>query len=243
MTSKAVVVLSGGLDSTTLMHHVANEGWDIYAISFNYGQRHGIKELQCARRQTNSFGDAVEHHIVDLMDLTELFKDSGSALVAPAPVPEGHYGEESMKATVVPNRNMIMTSIAAGYAVSIGADKLALGVHAGDHYIYPDCRPRFWQQFAQALYTGNEGFLSGGFHVDTPFINWSKNDIAQRAFDLNVDIAGTWSCYKGGEIHCGKCGTCVERLEAIASTGNADPTVYEDDQFWKDALKRQPVSP
>lgn len=237
MTSKAVVVVSGGLDSSTLAAHVAAQGWDIYGISFDYGQRHS-KELQYAARQMTQLG-AKDHKIVDVTFLKHLFEGSGSALVDGAPVPEGHYAEDSMKQTVVPNRNMIMASIAAGYAVTIEADKLALGVHAGDHFIYPDCRPEFWQKMGSAIALGNEGFLPESFHIDTPFINQSKNWIAQRAFDLNVDIAGTWSCYKGGEIHCGKCGTCVERLEAINSTGNADPTAYEDDTFWREALQRE----
>jgi len=235
--SKAVVVLSGGLDSTTLLHHVIAQGWDAYPISFDYGQRHK-KELQFAAYQAGFSGNDLQ--IVDL-DFTELFAESGSSLVTDTDVPEGHYGEESMKQTVVPNRNMIMLSIAAGYAVSIGAEKVCTGVHAGDHFIYPDCRPAFIGATDVAINLGNEGFIRPGFFIDTPFIDKDKNWIAQRAFDLNVDIARTWSCYKGGDIHCGKCGTCVERLEAIASTGNADPTPYEDDQFWREALKRETV--
>lgn len=237
MTSKAVVVLSGGLDSTTLLHHEIAQGWDCYAISFDYGQKHA-KELSFATYQAGFTGN--EHHIVDL-DFSYLFAESGSSLITGEDVPEGHYGEESMKKTVVPNRNMIMLSIAAGYAVSIGADKLATGVHAGDHFIYPDCRPQFIALTQEAIHTGNEGFISPSFHIDTPFIMHDKNWIAQRAFDLNVDIARTWSCYKGENLHCGRCGTCVERLEAIHSTGKADPTPYEDDAFWKEALTRKTV--
>lgn len=228
---KAVVVLSGGLDSTTLAHHVYDQGFNVYAISFNYGQRHN-KELECAAYQAELLNAA--HEIVELPFFGTLFAGSESSLITDEEVPEGHYAEDSMKATVVPNRNMIMTSIAIGYAVSIGADRVCLGVHAGDHFIYPDCRPPFFGSLNMAAKIGNEGFLHPMFGIDTPFIDWTKNDIAARAVELNVDISKTWSCYKGGDLHCGKCGTCVERLEAIASTKlDVDPTEYEDPDFWK----------
>lgn len=238
--SKAVVVISGGLDSSTLLHliHQRYPSYEIHGISFDYGQRHK-KELEFARRQCSSI-DA-EHKVVKMDFLTDLFKDSGSSLVTDTDVPEGHYGEESMKQTVVPNRNMIMLSIAAGYAVSIGARILATGVHAGDHFIYPDCRPEFIDLVGRAVYSGNEGFVNETFELLTPFLYKTKNDIAAKAFALHVDIANTWSCYKGSDLHCGKCGTCVERLEAIASTGKEDPTPYEDDTFWREALKRETV--
>lgn len=241
MTSKAVVVISGGLDSTTLLHHIHSQGWECTGLSFDYGQRHR-KELHYAAMQCEILD--VEHLWINLRKPFEVIANLGTAssLITNADVPEGHYGEESMKQTVVPNRNMILLSIASGVAVSLGADAVALGVHSGDHYIYPDCRPDFFAYAGAAVIMGNEGFISPGFQLWTPFIEKDKNWIAQRAFDLNVDIASTWSCYKGGDIHCGRCGTCVERLEAIASTGNADPTPYEDDSFWREALKRQPVS-
>lgn len=245
---KAVVVLSGGLDSSTLLHdvssHLNQPGDELHAISFDYGQRHS-KELEFAKFQAELLG--ATHKIVDMTFMADLFSASGSSLITQTDVPEGHYGEESMKATIVPNRNMIMMSIAAGYMVSIGGSKLASGVHAGDHFIYPDCRPHFFNALAQAIYFGNEGSFPEGedgvptFEVYLPFINSSKNDIAARAFELNVPIDKTWSCYKGGELHCGKCGTCVERLEAIASTGNEDPTEYEDPTFYLEALKRETV--
>jgi 7-cyano-7-deazaguanine synthase len=240
MTSKAVVVLSGGLDSSTLLHYEAAQSLEVFGISFNYGQRHS-KELQFACKQVMSLypEDHEEHHkIVDMSFIRDLFKDSGSSLVTDTDVPEGHYGEESMKATIVPNRNMIMLSIATGYAVSIGAERIATGVHAGDHFIYPDCRPDFIYTMGDAIRQATDDVA---LHIDTPFLHRSKNQIAQMAFDLRVDIANTWSCYQGGDIHCGKCGTCVERLEAIASTGNEDPTPYADDSFYLEALKRSTV--
>jgi 7-cyano-7-deazaguanine synthase len=242
MTSKVVVVISGGLDSSTLLHHAHAEypNAELYGISFDYGQRHK-KELDFAKKQCADL-DAT-HKVVDMSFIGKLFADAGSesSLIADEEVPEGHYGEASMAKTVVPNRNMIMLAIAGGYAVSLGAERLATGVHAGDHFIYPDCRPEFFSALSRALYKGNEGFISEDFQLWTPFIFKSKNDIAARAFELNVDIANTWSCYNGRDIHCGKCGTCVERQEAIASTGKADPTAYEDDSFWREALNRETV--
>ncbi len=240
--NKAVVVLSGGLDSSTLLHYTHHRvpTYEVHAISFDYGQRHK-KELEYAKIQVEQLDGDGAHKVVKMDFLTDLFKESGSSLVTDTDVPEGHYGEASMAQTVVPNRNMIMLSIAAGYAVSIGARILATGVHAGDHFIYPDCRPEFVSLVGRTIYSANEGFIKKNFELWTPFMYKSKNDIASLAFELNVDIANTWSCYKGGDLHCGKCGTCVERLEAIASTGKSDPTHYEDDSFWKEALKRATV--
>jgi 7-cyano-7-deazaguanine synthase len=237
---KMVLIVSGGLDSVTLLHkaHAVYPEYELHAISFNYGQRHK-KELDYAAYNADLLH--ATHKIVDLSSITGLLAPSGSSLVSETDVPEGHYGEASMAATVVPNRNMIMLAIAGGYAVAIGAKKLATGVHAGDHYIYPDCRPEFLGLFDRTLYAANEGFISKRFEMWTPFIYKTKNDIAAEAVQHGVPIDHTWSCYKGGDIHCGRCGTCVERLEAIASTGITDPTAYADDQYWKEALKRSTV--
>jgi 7-cyano-7-deazaguanine synthase len=219
---------------------------DLYTLSFNYGQRHR-KELEYANYHAQLLH--ASHKVVDITTITELLAVSGSSLVnSSTDVPEGHYAEESMKATVVPNRNMIMSSIAAGYAVALGADFLALGVHAGDHFIYPDCRPNFFKALNSAVVLGNEGFGNVPLvHEDhpwwkqppfviTPFIDKTKADIARAARALDVDVSMTWSCYKGGDHHCGKCGTCVERLEAFAEAEIADSTVYEDETFWKEQV-------
>lgn len=244
---KSVVVMSGGLDSTTLLYDVVSSSsvGEVTAISFDYGQRHS-KELDCARAITNKLN--VEHLIVDMSFLGKLYAIVGSesSLISPTEVPEGHYAEENMKSTVVPNRNMIFASVAAGMAISMNADALFLGVHAGDHFVYPDCRPRFFNALNASIVLGNEGFGPIGEHqeglwtqeyVMTPYINLSKNEIAQLAFDLDVPIEMTWSCYKGSEYHCGRCGTCVERREAIESTGNPDPTDYIDRDYWKSVVK------
>ena len=209
---KTVCILSGGMDSTTLLYQLLQEGDRVYAISFDYGQRHR-KELDYASRTCERLN--IEHKIVDICFYGELI--SCSALTADEiEVPEGHYEDESMRLTVVPNRNMVMLSIAGGYAISNGCDRLAIAVHAGDHAIYPDCRPDFIERFEQAFSAGNYEPVS----VHAPFISWTKTQIVRLGMELGIDYdAETWSCYKGGEKPCGKCGTCVERDEALKTAG------------------------
>ncbi len=220
---KAVVVFSGGLDSTTALYKAVSDGYEVYAVSFDYGQKHR-KELDQAVRIAQGLG--VSHEVVDITTITGLI--SNSALTSSEKeVPEGHYAEDNMKVTVVPNRNMIMASIAIGYAVNIGASAIYLGVHSGDHFVYPDCRPEFVRLLSQIALTANEGFIEPGFRVITPFLNSSKADIVRLGAQLQVPYELTWSCYKGGAMHCGKCGTCVERKEAFELAGLVDPTVYD----------------
>lgn len=219
---KAVAIVSGGMDSVTLAHYLVHEGFDLAILSFDYGQRHK-KELGFAKACADRLG--ATHQIVDMRAITDLI--SKSALTNPEmPVPDGHYAEQTMKQTVVPNRNAIMMNIATGYAITIGADAVATGVHAGDHYIYPDCRPEFISSLGQMLRIANEGFLSPSFVVMAPFVQISKGQIADLGASLSVPWNETWSCYKGGEIHCGSCGTCFERREAFEEAGLDDPTEY-----------------
>lgn len=221
---KAVVVVSGGLDSSTLASLYAHKGYQLMLVSFDYGQRHR-KELESAKRLATRL-DA-DFHLVDLTSITKLI--SNSALTnQDIEVPEGHYEHENMKATVVPNRNMIMASIAAGAALNWGADVLALGIHAGDHAIYPDCRPEFLASLEHCVHVANEGFMSPLLNVEAPFLKTTKADIARTAVELGVKIEDTWSCYKGEDEQCGKCATCVERIEAFAIVGHEDPTKYQD---------------
>lgn len=218
---KAVVCFSGGMDSTTLAARYADAGHDLTLISFNYGQRHGSRELRAARRVAQHF-DA-EHHVVDMSFLAHLLP--GSALTDPAvAVPDGHYEEESMKATVVPNRNAIMANIAIGVASAAKADVIALGVHAGDHAVYPDCRPEFVRALRQCMVHALQGFHTP--RLEAPFLRMTKAEIAAEAHEINAPLDLSWSCYKGGEIHCGTCGTCVERREAFEVAGVTDPTRY-----------------
>ena len=220
--SSVVTTVSGGLDSVTLAHALAADGHDVIALSFDYGQRHA-KELDRAARCAHRLG--AEHHVVDLRSVGALL--TGSALTDPAvAVPEGHYTDASMAATVVPNRNAIMLSVAVGVAVSRGSGAVATAVHAGDHAIYPDCRPEFIQAIEHEARVANEGFIPEDFRVLAPFLHLAKDEIVRRGAALGVPFDETWSCYLGEELHCGRCGTCVERREAFELAGVDDPTTY-----------------
>lgn len=219
---KTVAVISGGMDSVTLAYMLHSEGHDLTLISFDYGQRHK-KELAFAAQCAQQLG--VPHHIVDLSCLNPLVANS-SLTNKDIPVPDGHYAAETMKQTVVPNRNSIMMNIAAGLAVSIGARHIATGVHGGDHYIYPDCRPAFIKSLDTLLIVANDGFIDTKFTVLAPYLYWTKADIVTVGEMVGVPWSNTWSCYKGGDIHCGACGTCFERREAFIDAGVPDPTLY-----------------
>jgi 7-cyano-7-deazaguanine synthase len=223
----------------------------VHAVSFNYGQRHKI-ELDSARNicddlQVLGFAEFKSHTIVDMTAINPLMAGSGSVLVeSDTEVPEGHYAEETMAQTVVPNRNMIMLSIAAAKAVSVGASMLVTGVHAGDHAVYPDCRPEFIQYMQRTLRIANEGFIRSDFMVTAPWLYISKAEIVGVGEELHVPWKLTWTCYKGGvfdghepgmpTIHCGRCSTCVERLEAFNEAGVVDPVEYADRDFWRKAV-------
>lgn len=227
--STALVVTSGGMDSTTAVYWAKERYDSIETISFDYGQRHK-KELAFAKDTARRLD--VPWLVVDLMSINELIRTS--ALTNPnIDVPEGHYADETMKLTVVPNRNSMMLNIAAARAVSMGHAAIITGVHAGDHAVYPDCRPEFIQQLEVLLHVANEGFIDPDFAVSAPFINLTKAQIAQEGDTLGVPWDQTWTCYKGDEYHCGRCSTCVERIEAFHIAGVDDPTFYMDDQYWK----------
>lgn len=215
---KVVVLVSGGMDSVTALYHAAREHEVAGGLSFDYGSKHNHRELPFAEEQCAGLG--VPHRVVALPFLDELFESD--LLRSGGEIPEGHYEEESMKQTVVPFRNGILLSIAAGYAESVGAEGLVIAAHSGDHAIYPDCREDFLRPMAEAIESGTYARI----RLLRPFVGLRKEDIAARGAELGVDFARTWSCYKGGEIHCGKCGTCVERREAFALAGLEDPTEY-----------------
>jgi len=230
---KAVSLISGGLDSTVLAYNLMDSGWDVHLLSVNYGQRHK-RELEFAQRTAAAL--KVEHRIVDLTSLNQLLQ--GSALTdAAVDVPHGHYAADNMAITVVPNRNSILLAIATGWAVSLGAKRVAFAAHSGDHAIYPDCRPEFVSALNAAERLANEGFADEDFRIFGPYLNVTKAEIVALGHALRVPFVDTWSCYEGGEIHCGKCGTCVERAEAFALAGVNDPTEYMEPDFWKTALK------
>jgi 7-cyano-7-deazaguanine synthase len=218
-----IVIASGGLDSTTLIYHLQAHGSRVRLLSFDYGQLHR-RELDCARQVAEIL--QVTHHVVDLRPVGVLLR--GSALTDRAiAVPNGHYTDESMRATVVPNRNALMLDVAVAVAVSAGCDAVAFGAHGGDHAIYPDCRPEFVAAFTTSARLANEGFLAAGFRVLAPFLLRSKADIVSLGAGYGVPFELTWSCYRGGARHCGTCGTCTERREAFQVAGIADPTSYE----------------
>jgi 7-cyano-7-deazaguanine synthase len=216
-------VISGGMDSATLLYKAIAEGESgVDAVSFNYGQRHK-KELDYASELCRRLG--VRHDVIDVSTLTPYI--GGSSLTDDIDVPDGHYTEDSMRITVVPNRNAIMLSIAFGIAVARDASAVGAGMHAGDHAIYPDCRPEFVEAFDKMQKVAVQGHGNPSLYLWTPFINYSKADIAAEGSSLGVDYALTWSCYKGQQFHCGKCGTCYERREAFSLAGVEDPTEYE----------------
>ena len=217
---KAVVLLSGGMDSVTALYHAVEEHEVTDTLSFDYGSKHNHREIPFAQRHSEKLG--VKHTVIPLGFIGEHF--ASDLLQSGGDIPDGHYEEESMKRTVVPFRNGIMLSIAAGFAESCGAEGLVIAAHSGDHAIYPDCREPFMQAMSDAIRLGTYA----GVQVLRPFIRMTKAGIVSRGDALGVDFAQTWSCYKGGDIHCGTCGTCVERREAFQLAGIDDPTVYED---------------
>ncbi|MEV6905957.1 7-cyano-7-deazaguanine synthase QueC [Amycolatopsis sp. NPDC051071] len=218
----AIVIASGGLDSTVLAYWLAARGAKLTLLSFDYGQRHRV-ELEHATEIARLLN--CPHEIIELATLGRLL--SGSALTdVGVPVPEGHYTDESMRATIVPNRNAIMLDIAVSLAVVRKADVVAFGAHAGDHTVYPDCRPEFVERFTRSARVANEGLLDDDFEILAPFITQSKTDIVRVGAAFDVPFEKTWSCYRGGTMHCGTCGTCIERKEAFQQNSIPDPTIY-----------------
>ena len=218
---KIVVIYSGGLDSSVLLHHLQSEGHQVHALSINYGQRHR-RELESAHDIAQAL--SVQHELADLSTVKHLL--AGNSLTSPEiPVAEGHYSEASMKSTIVPNRNMLFLALATSYALSIHASAVAYAAHSGDHAIYPDCR----SEFADAMQTAIQLADWNSIELMRPFVNWNKAEIVQRGHQLNTPLEKTWSCYNGGKIHCGRCGTCIERREAFDLCGIKDPTLYAND--------------
>lgn len=216
---KVCVLLSGGMDSVAALYEVLGEHEVVACLSFDYGSKHNAKEIPFAKLHADRNG--ITHHTIRLDFVDRLFKSD--LLKSGGEIPDGHYAEKTMKQTVVPFRNGIMLAISAGYAESVDAEGLVIAAHSGDHAIYPDCREPFMQAMATAM---GEGTYSK-VQLLRPFIGHDKSGIAKRGVELGIDFAETWSCYKGGEIHCGVCGTCVERREAFILSALQDPTHYE----------------
>ena len=219
MAKDAVIILSGGMDSCTLLHEFRDD--IAIAITFDYGSKQNHKEQLCAVEQCKTLG--IKHIIIPL-DFMNLYFKSALLSNSTEEIPEGNYDDENMKVTVVPFRNGIMLAIACGIAESNGLHRVMIANHAGDHAIYPDCRQAFIDAMSMAMQQGTYE----GIEVFAPYTNLSKTDIARHGKALGVDYSKTYSCYKGGDKHCGKCGTCRERIEALRDAGIDDPTEYEN---------------
>lgn len=214
----SIIIVSGGMDSVTLLYDYKDR--IALGISFDYGSNHNAKEIHFAKLHCERLG--IKHITIPLDFMHQYFKSS--LLEGADAIPEGHYQDENMKSTVVPFRNGIMLAIAAGMAESYGLSHVMIANHGGDHAIYPDCRP----EFISAMSNATEAGSYNGVTVLAPYTNITKGDIARRGKELGIDYNETWSCYKGGEKHCGKCGTCVERKEALHYAGIEDTTEYEE---------------
>lgn len=213
-----VLLYSGGLDSTVLLYDLLAAGQRVRCLSVLYGQKHQRREMVAAELVCRHLH--LKRHVVDLSGLTPLF--ATSSLVSSDPVPEGHYADESMRSTVVPNRNALLLMTAAAYAIREGADAVAYACHRGDHAIYPDCRPQFVESVRSVLRTCHFTPID----LLTPFLDRDKGQIVRLGYSYGVPFEMTWSCYKGRYRHCGKCGTCVERREAFEQADVFDPTEY-----------------
>ena len=213
----SVIIYSGGLDSTTLLYEERERV--ALAVTFDYGSNHAACEIACARHHCALLG--IEHVVIDLAFMKQYF--SSSLLSGAEAIPDGDYDDENMKSTVVPFRNGIMLSIACGLAESRGLKRVLIANHGGDHAIYPDCRPAFVDAMNAAMREGTYVNVT----LAAPYTDISKADIVRRGAQMGIDYGETYSCYKGGEHHCGTCGTCTERREAFREAGIADPTVYE----------------
>ncbi|MEM0351034.1 MAG: 7-cyano-7-deazaguanine synthase QueC [Archaeoglobaceae archaeon] len=227
---KAVLIFSGGIDSSTLLYHLLSKGLSVYALTFLYGQRHA-REVESAKkvaREASKLG-FVEHKIVDITSIHELI--SKGAITGSEEVPEGYYTEEKQRVTIVPNRNMIFLSIAAGYAVKIGAKEVYYAAHKSDQ-IYPDCKKEFVKAMDAAIYLAN---IWEPVELKAPFVDMTKAEIVALGLKLGVPYEMTWSCYVGGERPCLKCGTCVERTEAFLLNNSRDPLLSEEE--WDKAVK------
>lgn len=214
---KSMIILSGGMDSVTLLYEYEEE--IALAITFDYGSNHNKREEEFAKYHCEKLG--IEHITIPLTFIHDYFKSS--LLEGASAIPDGHYEDETMKSTVVPFRNGIMLSVACGLAESRELEKVLIANHFGDHAIYPDCRKGFIDAMSEAMKCGTYK----GITIDAPYTTITKTDIAKIGKSLGIDYSKTYSCYKGGEKHCGKCGTCVERKEALRDAGIEDPTEYE----------------
>ncbi len=228
---KCIISLSGGMDSTTLLAWLIKEGYDVYPVWFNYGSKHNQKEIEAVEKICSHYNVLNKLKTIDITFIKDLFKSD--LLITGNDIPEGHYEENNMSKTIIPFRNGIFISILTGYAVSIESDYIALGVHIGDHAIYPDCRKEFIEEMETSIQTGTDHYIG----LLTPFINLSKVEICNLGvYTLDVPYNITWTCYKGNEKACGVCASCTERKEAFYVNFIEDSIEYDtlNDQTWRD---------
>lgn len=215
----SVIIVSGGMDSITLLHERHEE--IALGISFDYGSNHNSREIPFARMHCQRLG--IKHIVIPLDFMSVYFRSS--LLDGADAIPEGHYEDANMKSTVVPFRNGIMLSIACGIAESNGLSRVFIANHGGDHAIYPDCRSEFIKAMDAAMSAGTYAHIN----IEAPYTEITKTDIALIGKAIGLDYTETWSCYKGGNVHCGKCGTCIERQEALRNAGIEDKTEYSNE--------------
>lgn len=235
--TKAVILASGGIDSTVIAYMYAEKGYDLHLLGFDYGQRHAERELQALSDISKALPPSTTLEVVSLKGIIR-FSDSALSPKG-TDVPEGHYKDDSMLATVVPNRNSTMLTVATGIAIEQEANLVAIGIQGGRETIYSDSHPTYFRYMARALVSGVRGQAVKKFSIEAPLGLLSKKDIIDTGERLGVPFSLTYSCYKGGAIHCGCCGTCVKRAEAFLLAGITDPTEYADKEFVLAALKGQ----
>lgn len=222
---KAVALVSGGVDSATLLYKLRSEGFEVHALTLLYGQRH-LREIEAAKAICRRLG--VEHRIIDISGIKGLLRSALTDRAIEIPeVPETAEHYDTLKITIVPNRNAMLLSVATAYAVSIGAGLVAYAAHFSDRGVYPDCRKEFVEAFQQAMRLGNE---KPELRIEAPFVEMNKSEIVKLGSALRVPYGLTWSCYKGGEKHCGVCSSCRERKRAFKEAGIRDPTEYESNE-------------
>jgi 7-cyano-7-deazaguanine synthase len=219
--TKAVVIASGGVDSTTLLYDIIDQGFDVFALSVNYNQKHA-KELEFISRTCQKL--KIPHKVVDLSAIGKELMYNSALVSGDIKVPTGHYRQDNMRVTVVPNRNMILISLAFSYAMTISAKKVFYGAHAGDHTIYPDCRKEFVDALRRVAHVADWEPIE----LEAPYLGMDKGDIVIKGRGLGVDYSLTWTCYEGKQKACGICGACTERLEAFKKAEMEDPVEYEN---------------